>query len=213
MKIDTKTTAVVVTDPQNAFLAQDGSGYDLTKEVLREVNTIANMERVFKTAKENGYQVFISPHYYYPHDHKWDFVSVGEQMMHNLKMFNVDGPQKDVPRSSQADFYEAFKPYIEDGKTVVTSPHKIFGPESNDLVLQLRKRGISKILLAGMNSNICVDSHMRELVEQGFEVAVIHDATGAPGMDAYNAGKVNFGLLCSGSWTTDEAVRYMTSPS
>lgn len=62
-----------------------------------------------------------------------------------------------------------------------------------------------------MNSNICVDSHMRELVEQGFEVAVIHDATAAPGMDAYNAGKLNFGLLSSGSWTAKEAAEKMSA--
>ena len=32
-----------------------------------------------------------------------------------------------------------------DGKTVITSPHKVYGPESNDLVLQLRKRGVKKV--------------------------------------------------------------------
>ncbi|MBA2939766.1 isochorismatase family protein [Paenibacillus sp. CGMCC 1.16610] len=209
MNIDYKTTAVVVTDPQNAFLSPTGSGYELTKDVLNEVNTIKNLDLVFKTAKEQNYQVFISPHYYYPHDHKWEILSAGEKMMHDLMMFNVDGPQTAVPKSSQADFYDLYKPYIEDGKTIITSPHKIFGPETNDLVLQLRKRGMSKVLLAGMNSNICVDSHMRELVEQGFEVAVIFDATGAPGFDAYNAGKVNFGILSSGSWTTEEAIGKM----
>jgi Isochorismatase family len=49
---------------------------------------------------------------------------------------------------------------------------QIFGPETNDLVLQLRKRKISKIILGGMLANMCVESHLRELLEQGFEVAV-----------------------------------------
>ncbi|MGO4272752.1 isochorismatase family protein, partial [Paenibacillus sp. TAF58] len=142
---------MVVTDPQNAFLSPSGSGYELTKDVIKEVNMIENLELVFKTAKQLNYQVFISPHYYYPHDHKWEILSVGEKMMHDLKLFDVDGPQTEVPQSSQADFLELYKPYIEDGKTIVTSPHKIFGPESTDLVLQLRKRGFSKVLLAGMN--------------------------------------------------------------
>ncbi|MBA2939635.1 cysteine hydrolase [Paenibacillus sp. CGMCC 1.16610] len=211
MEINQQTTAIVVTDPQNAFLSPSGSGYELTKNVIKEVNMIENLELIFKTAKQQNYQVFISPHYYYPHDHKWEILSVGEKMMHDLKLFDVTSPQTEVPQSSQADFYELYKPYIEDGKTIITSPHKIFGPESTDLVLQLRKRGFSKVLLAGMNSNICVDSHMRELVEQGFEVAVIHDATAAPGMDAYNAGKLNFGLLSSGSWTAKEAAEKMSS--
>ena len=59
-----------------------------------------------------------------------------------------------------ADWLERFKPYIEDGKTIVVSPHRVWGPETNDLVLQLRKRGISRIL-GGMLANMCVESHLR----------------------------------------------------
>jgi hypothetical protein len=47
------------------------------------------------------------------------------------------------------------------------------GPQTNDLVLQLRKRGICKIILGGMLANMCVESHRRELLEQGFEVAMV----------------------------------------
>jgi Isochorismatase family len=56
----------------------------------------------------------------------------------------------------------------------------VWGPETNDLVLQLRKRKISKIILGGMLANMCVESHLRELLEQGFEVAVVKDATAGP---------------------------------
>ncbi len=38
----------------------------------------------------------------------------------------------------RADFLERYKPYIEDGETVVASPHKVYGPENNDLILQHR---------------------------------------------------------------------------
>ena len=62
---------------------------------------------------------------------------------------------------------------IEYGKTIVSSPHKVYGPENNDLALQLRKRKIDKVILAGMSANLCVEAHLRELLEQGFEVAVV----------------------------------------
>jgi nicotinamidase-related amidase len=75
-------------------------------------------------------------------------------------------------KGSGADWLERYKPYIEDGKTIVVSPHRVWGPETNDLVLQLRKRRISKVILGGMLANMCVESHLRELLEQGFEVAV-----------------------------------------
>lgn len=210
MKLNQQNTALVITDPQNEFLTPGGAGYELAKDVIEANNTLGNLELLLKTAKQLGYPVFVSPHYYYPHDHKWSILSVGEEMMHNLKMFHRESPYSEVMSGSGADFVDSLKPYLEDGETIITSPHKVFGPESNDLVLQLRKRGIGKVLLAGMNSNICVESHMRALVEQGFEVGVVHDATAAPGMDAYKAAMVNFGLLSSASWTTGEAVSHMS---
>ena len=100
---------------------------------------------------------------------------------------------------SGADWLERFKPYIEDGKTVVVSPHRVFGPQTNDLVLQLRKRRISKVILGGMLANMCVESHLRDLLEQGFEVAVAKDATAAPRHpewgDGYTAALINFAFL------------------
>jgi nicotinamidase-related amidase len=64
----------------------------------------------------------------------------------------------------------------------VVAPHRVWGPETNDLVLRLRKRKISKIILGGMLVNMCVESHLRELLEQGFEVAVAKDATALQGI-------------------------------
>ncbi|WP_042168035.1 cysteine hydrolase family protein [Paenibacillus gorillae] len=209
MQLNPQTTALVLTDPQNEFLVPGGAGYELTKEVIKANNTLENMESLLKAAKEMQYPVFVSPHYYYPHDHKWSILSTGEEMMHNMNMFYKNNANEGAAPGSGADFVEVLKPYLEDGETVIASPHKVFGPESNDLVLQLRKRGISKVLLAGMNSNICVESHMRALVEQGFEVAVVHDATAAPGMEAYKAAMVNFSLLCSASWSTAETITNM----
>jgi nicotinamidase-related amidase len=114
---------------------------------------------------------------------------------------------------SGADWLERYKPYIDDGQTVVSSPHKVYGPENNDLVLQLRKRGIEKVILAGMSANLCVEAHLRELLEQGFEVAVVKDGTAAaiiPEGDGYAAAMVNFRFMANAVWTTKEAVKAMS---
>jgi nicotinamidase-related amidase len=92
-------------------------------------------------------------------------------------------------------------------------PHKVYGPEANDLVLQLRKHRIDQIILAGMSANLCVESHLRELLEQGFEVAVVKDATAAakvPEGDGYLAALINFRYIANAVWTTDEAVNRIT---
>jgi nicotinamidase-related amidase len=86
----------------------------------------------------------------------------------------------------------------------------VYGPESNDLVLQLRKRGIDKVILAGMSANLCVEAHLRELTEQGFEVSVVKDATAGaqlPGGDFYQAALLNFRMIASAVMTTDEIIK------
>ena len=52
------------------------------------------------------------------------------------------------------------------------------------------------MILAGMRANLCVESHQRELLEQGFEIAVV-DATAGPRHPVigggYAAALVNYG--------------------
>ena len=95
----------------------------------------------------------------------------------------------------------------------MVSPHKVYGPQTSDLVLQLRKRHINKVILAGMLANLCVESHLRELLEQGFEVAVVKDATAAPRHpelgDGYKAAVANLGFLANAVLSTDDAVTAM----
>ena len=100
--------------------------------------------------------------------------------MHKIGMFDRKGAlTTEGFENSGADWMPQYKKYINDGKTIVTSPHKLYGNESNDLVLQLRKQRVDQIILAGMSANLCTESHMRELLEQGFEIAVVKDATAA----------------------------------
>jgi nicotinamidase-related amidase len=44
---------------------------------------------------------------------------------------------------------------------IVTSPHKVYGPESNDLALQLRKHGFDSVILAGMSASMYRISYER----------------------------------------------------
>ena len=211
MEIVPGRTALLITDPQNDFLSPDGVTWGVVGKSVTENNTVANIESLFKAAKANDMPVFVSPHYYYPTDHGWQFEGALETLMHNIGMFDRKGALTiEGFAGSGPDWLEIYKPYINDGVTVVSSPHKVYGPETNDLVLQLRKRGIDKIILGGMSANLCTESHMRELIEQGFEVAVVSDATAAAIVaegDGYQAALVNFRFIANTVWTTQQAVQ------
>ncbi len=215
MDFHTDDTAVVIIDPQNDVLSESGISWDLVGQSVRENNTIENLARLFVAAKQRGFAVFISPHYLYPRDQLWRFGGIAEKgMLTNKEFFRPDPLSLDGFAGSGADWLEHFKPFIEDGKTMVVSPHKVWGPQTNDLVLQLRKRYFDKVILAGMLANLCVESHLRELLEQGFEVAVVKDATAGlrhPELgDGYQAALINYGYLANSVLSTDEAVQAMT---
>jgi nicotinamidase-related amidase len=208
---NSKLTALVITDPQNDFLSPEGVTWGVVGESVTENNTVEHIEHLLEAAKENDIPVFVSPHYYFPTDHQWEFEGSLEKLMHDINMFDRKGALSlDGFEDSGADWLSRYKPYIEDGDTVVVSPHKVYGPETNDLVLQLRKRGIDKVILAGMSANLCVEAHMRELLEQGFDVTVVKDATAAaktPELgDGYETALTNFRFMANAVVTTEEAL-------
>jgi nicotinamidase-related amidase len=213
MIIEAERTAIVIIDPQNDFLSPSGVAWGVVGESVTENNTVANIEALMKAAKTYDLPLFISPHYYFPADHRWKFEGALENLMHSIGMFDRPGPlQLEGLEGSGADWLDIYKPYIEDGKTVICSPHKVYGPENNDLILQLRKQRIDKVILGGMSSNLCVESHLRELLEQGFEVAVVKDATAGakvPEGDGYASALVNYRMLANTVWSTQEALQVL----
>ncbi|MNG37669.1 Isochorismatase family protein [compost metagenome] len=63
-----------------------------------------------------------------------------------------------------------------------------------------------------MAANLCVESHLRELLETGFEVAVVRDATAGPTTpegDGYLAALINFRFIANALWTTEQTLGYL----
>ncbi len=206
--LDRAHTAVLITDPQNDFLREDGMLYKLLADNLKELGTVGNIEKLMQAAKKNGVALSVDPLVYTSLDGQW--ANAGALQRQLLDMKALHRTALNDPKGfegSGADFYDRYKPYIYDGKTIVVAPHKMYGPESNDLIYQLRSRGIDTVVLGGMVANLCVDSHLRALMENGFRVYVVKDAVAAPGAEAYKAALVNYGMIANGVLTTDEAVK------
>lgn len=216
-ELDLTRAALLLTDPQIDFLSPEGVSWGVFGDSITENDTVAHIGQLIDAAKNADITVAVSPHYYYPTDHHWHFGGPLEKFMHQIGMFGrSDALNVDDFHGSGADFLPAYKAQLTDGKTVVASPHKIYGPETNDLILQLRKRGVSQVVLAGMAANLCLEAHLRELVEQGFQVVVVKDATAgprAPEGDGYLAALINFRFLAHEVWTTDEALAQIRKAS
>lgn len=214
MKLKRGSTALVLTDLHNDFLAFNGKAYGLIKESLARNNTVQNIELLLRAAQNVTMKVFISPHYYYPHDHGWVApLTPLEDLAHRIGLLDRQGALTLAGfDGSGADFPDRYKPYVFSEHTIVTSPHKAYGTSTNDMILQLRRNRIEKIILAGPVGNLCVEAHLRDFIEHGFEVAMVRDATaGARNEegDGYQAALINWRFMAHALWSTAEALKHI----
>jgi nicotinamidase-related amidase len=216
MQLDRQHTALVLADIQNEFLDPAiGQYYPLIEDALKERNVIDHIEQLLQTAQELGFFVLHSPHYYYPTDGQWVVPpgAIADYLIPLGFVGRKDPVDLEGFAGSRADYPERFKKYLMDGRTANVSPHKGFGcVGSNDLIKQLHNRRVHKVIMAGPVANLCLESHMRDIIEAGFEVAMVRDAV-AGGKndegDAYEAAMVNYRYMANAVWSTAETIEKM----
>lgn len=195
--IDAESTALLITDPQIDFLKPESVVWDKVGETVEENAVVEKLSRLREAARAGDVPVFYSPHYYEEAEYdSWQHLNTIDQIMFDTRMFDVERDGSDwVPELAPDD------------NTFVLSPHKqLSGFWSNDVNTQLRQRGIDRLVLAGMSANLCVESHLRDAVENGFEVLVVTDATAAAGHEALEAAHTNYGFIAHETATADEVV-------
>jgi nicotinamidase-related amidase len=198
VKIDLATTAMFVTDPQNDFLSEKSPAWGLVGPTVIKHKVVEKEKKLKALAKEIGIPVFYSTHMYTPQDFaNWKSLNGIDKIMFDNKMF--------AQGTWGIDYHPELKP---DSNTVVMNPHKgLSNFWSGDAAIQLRQYGIETIVLYGMSANMCVESHARDAIENGFDVIIIADATAAAGDAAYEAAMTNFEFLAHEVVTTDQIVK------
>jgi nicotinamidase-related amidase len=162
----TQTTALVLIDVLNDFLAEDGKLHDMIAPMVEQTNLVANLQRLLGGARDAGIKIFFAPHGV--DEHSFDDV-------HHVHPRFQFGLEKQVfwKGSWGADFYEPLKPMP--GETII-SQHRMFDSFiGTDLEQQLRADGIERVVLAGLTSHTCVEGTGRHALEAGFHVTFLAD--------------------------------------
>lgn len=204
MEIDPERTALVIVDPQVDFLSPESVVWDLVGGEVEKNRVVEHLVALKEAAERAGIPVLYSPHHYSDHEYGgWRHLNTIDKVMFERRMFDVSG--------QGAEFLPALAPAPD---TIVLSPHKaLSGFWANDIQLQLRQRDVQTIILAGMSANLCVESHLRDAAENGFDVIVVKDATAGAGEQATQAAYVNYGFIASEVVTTAEAVEALEAAS
>ena len=87
-KLDVPHAALVITDPQVDFLSPRGATWSVVGASVQRNNTVQNIERLLKAARQADMVVAISPHYYYSSDHRWGFGGPLERLMDRIRLLD-----------------------------------------------------------------------------------------------------------------------------
>lgn len=197
LEIEKSKTAIMIIDPQNDFMSEQSPIWALVGPSVKGQNLIKHLQQLIKAAEENEMFVFYSPHMYTQNDLKdWKSLNGIDKIMFEYKMF-VKGTKG----------HEYLPELVPSASTIILSPHKgLSNFWSGDVVIQLRQRGIETIIMAGMSANMCVDSHSRDALENGFDLIIVADAVAGAGDAAMQAAFTNYEFLAHEVLTTAQVL-------
>ena len=190
------STALILVDVLNEFLADDGKLNASIAPMLNSLNLIANLQRLLDGSRQRGVTIFFSPHGL--HEHSFDDVKALHprfQMAMDSKMFWI---------GSRGD--EFFAPLAPRPGEFIVSHHRVFSSfHGTDLQKQLLENGIEKVVIAGLTSQTCVEGTGRDALEAGYHVTFIHDAVADFTEKAHLAAvEVSYPTFGHASLTVDE---------
>lgn len=190
-------TALLVIDPVNDFLSEEGAGWELTRKTVKMNNVIDNLKRAVEGARARDILILFGPMAYTEKDYVGEHLhrrSGINRLMFERRMF--------LAGSWGADFHPDLQPQEED---IVLRPHKSCDVFETDLPDHLRQMAITHLVIAGMTANLCCESTGRHAMEAGFDVTFLSDAIGAASIPEYEAAiRLNFPLISNAVITVGE---------
>jgi nicotinamidase-related amidase len=162
-------TALLVVDPYNDFISEGGKIWPRIKAVAEANNCVSNMLRVLNAARKAELPIFFAMHRRYrPGDYEaWKYIAPIQKAAWTRKTFEYG--------TWGGEFRAEFTP--KPGETVVQEHWCSSGFANTDLDLQLKKRGIHRLIVIGLIAHTCIEATVRFAAELGYDVTMVKDAT------------------------------------
>ncbi len=193
---DPATTALLVVDMQNHFVAEGGLSRVATAEGI-----IANINRLAAATRDaRGTVVWIYSTFTHEGRGAWpmffgNFISADREREVRAGL---------VAGSWGHRFHADLE--IESGDLTVSKDRfSAFAPGASSLHAELRERGIDTVLITGTMTNVCCDSTARDAMMLDYRATLVDDANAAHTDEAHVAALTTFASVFGDVIATDEA--------
>lgn len=196
-------TAYLLVDPYNDFLSEGGKVYPFIEPIANEVGLLDNLRTLDRTVRSRNIPVFIVPHRRWePGDYEgWDHPNPNHLKVmkgHHFARGEWGG-----------EWHPDFAPKA--GDTIVSEHWGSSGFANTDLDFQLKQKGITHVIVAGLLANTCIECTARYASELGYHVTLVRDATAAFRHDMMHAAhELNGPTFAHVIATTGELVAHLT---
>jgi len=194
MNLETKDTALLVIDMQNAFLDDRGSmvrrGFDTNR--LRAA--VKPCGRLISAARASQVPI-IQTRYVYRADYRDAGVRVREILPNTITTESLAAGSWDV------EIVDALAPSGDDIVIDKNRPSAFIG---TSLDLMLRGQGITSVVICGITTNICVESTARDASQFDYRTFVVSDATAEMEQSRHDHAINTLGFLFARIVTVDE---------
>jgi nicotinamidase-related amidase len=198
------STGLVLVDPYNDFLGEDGKIWPRVKDVAQTIGLHEHLRALLVGVRAASIQIFVAPHRRWrPGDFDgWTRVQRAHAALRDGRLYEVG--------TIGGDWHPEFGP--RDGDVISSEHWGMNGFAHTDLDQQLRQHGIDTIILAGMTAPGCVEGTGRYAMELGYSVTLVKDATAAFTMDLQRAATELTGpLYAERVLSTDELLARLPS--
>ena len=179
---DRSHLALIVIDMQRDFLEPGGFGEILGNDVSQLQSIVPAVRRLQSAFRERGMTIIHTKEGHRPDlsdcppSKRWRGLSPEELHSKGRLTIGDEGPMGRilVLGESGNDIIEALKP--APGEIVVSKPGKGAFYQT-ELETILKEKQITHLLFAGVTTEVCVQTTMREANDRGYECLLIEDAT------------------------------------
>jgi nicotinamidase-related amidase len=182
--IDPSRAAIVVIDFQHDIVGTGGAFAHLFHTEVKRTNLIPTATRLLGEARAAGVKIVYSTGTFQPgHPELVPNIPPLSQVAQYGCL--VDG-------TAGAAIIDAVAPRRDD---VVLNHHRVSGFHGTDLDVVLRGAGIDTVVLAGVATNVAVESTVRASADLGYRTLVVSDACSTTSETAHNASLASMAML------------------